>query len=79
VDTQRPETKASREPTWDELDDHGKIERMRQIIKQQQYKNIWLDAIVRRLLKHKHVDGEIVTPMERCSGEGGSSMRSDYF
>jgi len=57
----------------------GKIKRMRDIIKQQQYKNAWLDSMVIRLLKHKHLDGEIVTPLDRRNGEGAGSTMKDYF
>ncbi len=54
----------SREKYWSELSDGKKIERMREQVKSLQGEIKQLRKSVFRLLIHKHLDGEIVTPVD---------------
>ena len=75
--------KCCREKYWDELDADGKIERLRQIIKNQQNIITGLDNIVSALREHVHADGEIKVSLDNGirRGEGRSAwwMRDKYI
>ena len=60
------EMKEGREQYWSELDDQGKIERMRSEIKHLKSQNSELIESVQQLLRHSHGDrGLLVVPIGR--------------
>ena len=58
----------SREKYWSELLDAEKIERMRSIIKQHSETIQFLTGQLETLLRHRHLDNEIVTTLNRSFG-----------
>jgi len=58
-----------REKYWDELDDAGKIERLRQIIKGQENVISKMAAFLDQLISHEHLNGRIVCPIEHPNQE----------
>lgn len=58
-----------REKYWSELNDSEKIERMRNQVKSLQEEAKRLRELIFKLLVHKHLDGEIVIPVD--SGKSG--------
>lgn len=67
-----------REKHWEELDDHGKIERLHQVIKQQQTLIQRMAGYLDKLITHQHVDDKMVQPIEHPNSEsyGGFHHRS---
>ena len=64
------ELKASREKYWEELDDSGKIERLREVIKQQSRSLENATKIVEKLRNHSHSEsGRIMVFAFREYGE----------
>ena len=59
----------SRQKYWDELDDPGKIERLRQIIKQQESVIDKMAGFLDQLISHEHLNGRIVHPIEHPNQE----------
>ena len=75
--------KASREAYWSELDDSGKIERLRIIMKEQQNLISRMAEYLYQLVEHKHLDGKMVTkiknPNEKSCGGFRFYKRSPEF
>ena len=59
----------SREKYWNELDDAGKIERLRNIIKNQETAISKIADVLDRLISHEHLNGRIVHPIELANQE----------
>jgi len=68
------ELKASREKYWDELDDSGKIERMRSIVKAQDRVIARMADYLDLLVEHQHHEGKLVTPMKHPNAESYGSI-----
>ena len=71
-----------RQKYWKELTPDEKIERMHEVVQRLQSQNRTLSQTVDRLREHKHIDGEIVTPMKRHYGEDASGTTASdevYF
>lgn len=64
------DAKAVREKYWDELDDKGKIERMRDIVKDMKRDLEVIKTSVQYLNEHQHIADKIVVLHEkvRCLG-----------
>ncbi len=54
------EVKASRDLTWNELEDSRKIERLRKIIKDQGKLIERMTNYLNELIEHEHLDGKLV-------------------
>ena len=73
-----------RECHWDELDDHGKIERCRKVIKQQETIIQRMAGYLGKLITHQHVGDKMVQPIDHPNSEsyGGFHYRKkpdDWF
>ena len=74
--TNHEEIKACREPTWEELDDKGKIVRLQRVVRNQ---GLVLEKVVdyiNQLAVHKHAEGEIVTPLAEPRADKGIYYRN---
>ncbi len=76
--------KPSREKYWSELDADGKIERMRQEVKNAQRRLAEAEEKVRQLLQHNHNGSDIVIPLIKPSEEyyrfhSPSKPNEEYF
>lgn len=61
--TKEPGTKdagASREKPWKDLDDPGRIERLRQVVNNQEALIVRMASYLTELVEHQHVDGKMV-------------------
>ena len=88
VPTNQDQCKAMREKYWGELDDQGKIERLRQEVKHLKSQNRELMAGMEQLLKHTHDhSGKPVIPIEphgyhghlHGSGSGRGEGKDDVY
>jgi len=68
------ELKASREKHWDELDDLGKIERLRSVVKDQQRVIARMANYIDLLINHEHLDGKMVQPIRHPNAESYGSV-----
>lgn len=68
------ELKASRESYWEELDDHGKIERLHRVIKDQESLIRRMTEYLIRLIEHDHLDGKLVQKMSHPGSESYSGF-----
>jgi len=50
----------SREKDWKDLDDQGKIERLRQVIRNQEALIVRMAHYLTELIEHDHIDGKMV-------------------
>jgi len=62
-----------REKDWKELDDQGKIERLRLVLKNQEALIVRMGHYLTELVEHDHVDGKMVKKIgppgaESCGG-----------
>lgn len=85
------ELQAQREKDWEELNSDEKIERMRQIVKNQSYQigslQTNIHTLRRKLSKHEHFEGKVIERKEiREYDEEGASItgaaslnQSNYF
>jgi len=69
---------------WRELDEAGKVERMREVIRSLQSSNQFLETQVSNLLKHSHLDGLLVSPIQTSfgysvQGEDASTKTGDVY
>jgi len=66
---------------WDELKDKEKIERMREIVKEQgkqlSSKIRSLESQIEKLSKHYHLDNKVVVDYDRFGNIGGSLQMSE--
>ena len=69
---------AGREKYWSELDDAGKIERLREYAQRVESFTERIGDLEYQLKNHKHLDGELVVPMGRSNMEKGYSRRGCY-
>lgn len=58
-----------REKYWNELDDSQKIERFRQVVKEQQRVIEKMATFLDQLISHEHLNGRIVHPIEHPNQE----------
>ena len=58
-----------REKYWVELDDAGKIERLRNVIKEHERAISKIADVLDRLISHEHLNGRIVHPIELANQE----------
>jgi len=78
------EIKMGREKYWDELDDSGKIERLRGIVKEQQR---FIEKMVKyfdKLIDHDHLNGKMIARIRHPNEESYGSphhrkYRDEYF
>jgi len=70
----------SREKYWSELDDSGKIERLREYVQRVESLIERIGELEYKFQNHKHVDGEIVLPIRssRMEVERGNNRRGCY-
>ena len=61
--------KTSREKHWRELSDPGKIERLRQVIKEQERLINRITEYLNKLIDHKHLAGTIVQTIRQPNSE----------
>lgn len=66
---------AKREKYWSELDDTGKIERLREYAHRVESLTERIDKLENKFQNHKHVDGEIVLPVRVLPIERGYDRR----
>ena len=66
-----------REKHWEELDDSGKIARLRKVIKQQEAFISRMAGYLDKLITHQHVDGKLMQPIDHPNSEsyGGFNYR----
>jgi len=63
------ENKASRESSWDELDEAGKIKRMRRVIKEQNSTITRMTKYLNLLIDHDHLNGKLVSNIKHPNSE----------
>ncbi|GAH89018.1 unnamed protein product [marine sediment metagenome] len=63
------EKKPGREFHWDELDEKGKIERLRRIVKEQDRALSRMATFLDQLMNHRHVRGKLVRPISDPDAE----------
>ena len=78
------DTKPMREAYWEKLDDPGKIERLRRIIKDQERLLNRVTKYLNQLIDHEHLDGKMVQQISHPNAEsyGGFSQikrRDEWF
>ena len=66
--------KVSREKHWEELDDEGKIARLRQVIKNQETLITRMANYLSELVEHEHMDGKMVKRLSHPQQESYSGF-----
>ena len=78
-------TLANREPYWDELDAEGKIERIRNVVKELQGTVKRMSDYMNQLIDHEHLDGKMVKRISHPNSESSGGFyydrhrSSEYF
>ena len=62
-------SKPMREAHWGELDDQGRIERLRQVIKDQERLLERVTKYLTQLIDHEHLDGKMVQKISHPNAE----------
>ncbi len=69
---------------WEDLTTEEKMERIRRQVKSLQMSNAKLQTLVEKLMKHEHLNGELVMPLKQygdCPSEGKMPCKNNklYF